>query len=411
LLVDAADHRSVARALQTLSDEQTRATLAAESLRRSARFGTADQAASRLVSVLARAAHRPGAGLRGLEPVSLVSSVLNERRDIDQLVSSLREQARAEDDIIVVDAGSDDGTRERLSSWEAQEPRLRVVDVPRASSLSTSRNTGTRAARHGMIACTDAGVLPDAGWLEGLRAARAEQEPPDLVVGTYRVAARPGRLFEAAFAAVAWPDPEELRRATPARRLWTRFFGLRFYPDRLDGRSMAFTRSAWESVEGFREELYNAEDEAFGRAVLAAGGRSDLTLDAVVTWFQHETPAATFQQFRGYGRGGGASGSVHLLRRDAVRMLAYAAFVAALVRGGRPTRIAASAATAGWLSFPIGRVVRRREPLAAVPLVPIAQAIKDAGKMVGAFEAVVLRRRQRLSRDSARPRRSLRPRR
>jgi hypothetical protein len=391
LLVDATDPRSVGQALATLSDDTTRDRMATVALQRAEQFAGRDEVADRVVRLLCAAALRPGAGIAKGPPMSVVSPVLNERPVIDRLVHPLLEQASPADELVVVDAGSTDGTRERLDWWRQQDGRLRVVDVNRGS-IGASRNAGVQAAQHATIACTDAGCRPDPQWLDSLRAAAAETLPTDLVVGTYRVAVRPERLFEVAMSAVAWPDPDELRRQTPARRVWSRMFGLRFAANRVDGRSVAFSKVAWLRAGGFPEHLATAEDEAFGAGVLRSGGSSQLCQDATVTWFQRESIVEAFQQFRGYGRGGGHSRSSLLVRKDVLRLLAYAAGVAALTKGTARTRLGVGACSALLLSYPTRRLLRRDHPKPALLLVPFAQVLKDSAKVLGAFEAVFLRR-------------------
>ena len=400
MLVDAAAPASVAQALSALSDDAARQAMAEEAGRRAERFSTAEQVAERFVRLLCRASLRPGAGLTAGPPVSVVSPVLNERPVIDRLVGPLLEQARPEDEVVVIDAGSTDGTTERLAWWADQDPRLSTVSVSKGS-IGASRNAGVRAAHHDLIACTDAGCEPDPGWLDALRAAAADRPPLDLVVGTYRVAVRPDRPFEAALAAVAWPDPEELRRQTPAGRAWTRLFGLWFSATRVDGRSVCFTRSAWERAGGFPEHLATAEDEAYGAAVLRNGGSAELCWDATVLWFQRKTVREAFRQFRGYGRGGGHSRSAQLLRNDALRVAGYAAAAVTLTLGGTRARLVAGGSLGLLFSWPAHRVLRRGQPHRALLLLPVAQVLKDTAKVVGAGEAVLLRRYGSLPRAEA----------
>ncbi len=157
----------------------------------------------------------------------------------------------------------------------------------------------------------------------------------------------------------------------------------------MDGRSVGFRRDAWAAAGGFPEHLRTAEDEAFGRAVLATGARSALTLDAEVTWHQRPTVAATFQQFRGYGKGGGASRSPLLLGRDAARVLAYAGLGIAATKGGVTGKVLAAAGAAAYLSLPVSRVIRRGQSPLLLPLLPAALLLKDVAKVVGTAEALL----------------------
>ncbi|MFI5955355.1 glycosyltransferase [Cryptosporangium sp. NPDC051539] len=407
LLVPPADPTAVAGALAALGDPDVREALGAEGRRRVADHPDATTQSARFAALLAEVARRPGAGLAASPAISVVSPVLDEARLIDGLIGTMAAQLGPDDEYVLVDGGSVDGTAERIAAWGAEDRRIRLVRHD-GGTIGYSRNLGVAAARHPFIACTDAGCTPSASWLNGFRAAAAEtaasaqrlrsdgttypsELPIELYVGVYSAAVRPNSWFEPAMAAMNWPDPVELRRRTALRALYGRLFGRAFSASRVDGRSVGFTRDVWAAAGGFPEHLRTAEDEAFGRAVRDLGARTALTLDAAVTWYQRASVGAAFTQFRGYGRGGGTGGSGWLLRRDAIRVAGYAGAAAAVLRGGRTGRVLALAGAAGYFSLPIARVVRRRQSPLVVPLVPVAALVKDGAKLVGTAEALLAR--------------------
>ncbi|SHN46365.1 glycosyltransferase [Cryptosporangium aurantiacum] len=403
ILVPPADPAEVAGALAALDDAEVRAALGAEGHRRSAHHPDAVTQAARFAALLAEVARRPGAGLcRVSAPaISVVSPVLDEAPVIDGLIGTLAAQLGPDDEYVLVDGGSTDGTAERIAAWHAEDRRIRLVRHG-GGTIGFSRNRGVEAARHEFIACTDAGCTPSATWLDGFRAAAAEttaaarrlgenpaEFPIELYVGVYSAAVRAGRWFEPAMAAMNWPDPEELRRRTALRALYGRLFGRSFSASRVDGRSVGFTRDVWAAAGGFPEDLRTAEDEAFGRAVRAVGARTALTLDAAVTWYQRVGVRAAFAQFRGYGRGGGTGRSGALLQRDAIRLGGYLGATAAIVWGGTPGRVLAAAGAAAYFSLPVARVLRRGQSPLVLPLVPVAAVLKDGAKLVGTAEALL----------------------
>jgi glycosyltransferase involved in cell wall biosynthesis len=386
------DQVAVARALGTLADPVTRERLGRVGQVRAKGHPDAHTVAARFAAVLAETANRPGAGLCTGPAISVVSPVLDEAPNIDRLIAPIAAQLGPDDEYLLVDGGSTDGTRELIEAWTARDDRIVLVRSP-GGTIANSRNRGIAAAGNDFIACTDAGCDPGPDWLAGFRAAAAESlasdEAPGLFVGVYGVGIRGGSRFEQAMAAVSWPDPEELRRRTPLRRAYARLFGRAFSPRRVDGRSVGFRKSAWEAAGGFPEHLRTAEDEAFGRAVIASGTRSALTLDAAVTWHQRTSARATFEQFRGYGRGGGTSRSGLLLGRDAVRTAAYLGAGIALARGGTAGKLLAAAGAAAYLSVPVSRVIRRRQSPLILPLLPACILLKDAAKVAGTAEALL----------------------
>ena len=65
--------------------------------------------------------------------VSVAATVLNERDDIDSLITTLAGQTLAPAEIIIVDGGSTDGTWERLEAARAQYPNLVPIRDPSCS--------------------------------------------------------------------------------------------------------------------------------------------------------------------------------------------------------------------------------------------------------------------------------------
>jgi glycosyltransferase involved in cell wall biosynthesis len=221
----------------------------------------------------------------GRVPATLIVTVRNEAESIDALLDSLLRGRRAPDEMVVADGGSSDGTLERLRARAADEPRLRVLDVP--GNRSVGRNAAIRAARHDVIACTDAGVEVEPTWFERIVAPFEADPAVDVVAGFYRPIAR--TPFERAAGVVSAPalaevDPE------------------RFLPST---RSVAFRRAAWERAGGFDEALAHNEDTPFALAMKGAGCRFAFAPDAIVGWRPRGDLAAFYRQHRRFGFGDG----------------------------------------------------------------------------------------------------------
>ncbi|HEX9375673.1 MAG TPA: glycosyltransferase [Actinomycetota bacterium] len=395
VIVEPGDPPSVAAALAGLDEPAVR--------RRMGRAGRAlagahpDQivSAGRLASVFREAAARPGAGLAGGPPLSVVTTVRDEGAALDRLLERLAAQLGPEDEAVVVDGGSTDDTAQRAEAWAVRDPRVRLVDAPE-TNIPAGRNRGIVAARHDVIACTDAGCEPVEGWLDALRRAFLADPPPDLVTGVYRARAR--TAFEEAMAVACFPVPEEARRAGPLVRGYGALLGRNFDPTMPTGRSVAFTKEAWRAVGGFPEHLDTAEDVTFGRAIAASGRRCVLAADAEVVWAPRGSVAATARMYERYGEGGALSGDRKLVARDLARAVAYVAGPLALLFGGRWIRRGTMAAGAAYLSLPLVRARRRRRPLLVAALVPFALALKDLSKAAGCLRGL------RSRRDVPRPR-------
>jgi glycosyltransferase involved in cell wall biosynthesis len=312
--------------------------------------------------------------------VSVIATVLEEGETVGRLLESVVAQLRDEDELVVLDGGSRDGTFEQLSEYAARDHRVRALRAPGAN-IAAGRNLAVAAARHELIACTDAGCVVASHWLAELTAPFAMRPVPGLAAGIPHVLAN-GAL-ERAQSAACYADPHDACHLTPLVRLYGRVFGGVFDPSLPFARSLAFTRTAWRDAGGFPERLSWVEDGVFGRAV-AAQHRCVVAPRADVYWEQRGSAAATFRMYYRYGIGAAASGERQLQARDRLRLSAYLAGATMLLSRKPPAVALALAGAGAYYSLPLRRVVRRRAGLRAALCVPLALAIKDAGKVAGA---------------------------
>lgn len=341
------------------------------------------------VAALAVLAARPGAGLLQGPPVSVVATVLQERHTVGALVDRVGAQLREDDELVVLDGGSSDGTHAHLLELARSRTWLRALQAP-GTNISAGRNAAIAQARHDVIVTTDAGCTPDPDWLDGLRMPFAESSPPGLVAGIPRVGAH-GPL-QRAQALACYPDPDELVRPTPWVRLYTRVLGLGFDPRVPFARSIGFSREAWRLAGGFPENLGWVEDGVFGTAV-AQHLSCVVTRHAGVTWDQRPALRQTFSMYRRYGVGAAHSGDRALAGHDLARGAAYLAAGALLLAGRRRAVPTLTTGALAYTSLPLARAVRHRAGPATVGLIPVAMVTKDWGKLAGLLTAHLQGRR------------------
>lgn len=248
------------------------------------------------------------------QPVSLITTVFNEIASIDDFLDSVRSQTRQPDEVVIVDAGSTDGTVERLEAAARGDSRLRVIVSP--GNRSQGRNVAIAQAAHDVIACTDGGCTLDPRWLEEITSPFADGA--EWVAGFYRVDA--ARTIDRCIGLTIVYVIEEVDRDL-------------FLPS---ARSMAMKKSAWQRVGGFPESVTFGEDTLFDEMMLNAGFHPTFASEATVGWHPPTGFLGLARTSFSWGRGDGAAG----LRGSYYKrtLLAYAgvASLAALLAGTRP---------------------------------------------------------------------------
>ncbi len=307
--------------------------------------------------------------------VTLISTVYNEADNIERMLDSLKAQTRQPDEVIIVDAGSTDDTQETIRLYSDRGYPIRLLVEPGASR-SRGRNLAVQAAEGEVIASIDGGCQAREGWLENLVAPFEEENPPDVVSGFYEPEA--DIVLEEAVGAATVPTVGEVNPR-------------QFLPS---GRSVAFTREAWERVGGYPEYIEYAEDTAFGLALRRAGCRFRFAPDAVVTWHMQPSLVGVFRQFFRYARSDSELGH------------RFPHYYKALVQAALLALIAALSAADAWASLllvPLGaaywwkytaRARRRGASWEAALLAPLVNLTVDAAHVCG-YIAGWFRRRPR----------------
>jgi GT2 family glycosyltransferase len=213
--------------------------------------------------------------------VSVVATVLDERRALPAFLAALRGQFRPPDELVVVDGGSEDGSYELLLEEAAARPELRVERAPGAN-ISEGRNLAIRAAGGTVIAVTDAGTVAEPDWLD--RLVKPFEDDPEVGVASGWFRPGGGTRFERALGAIITPHLLEVRAET-------------LLPS---SRSVAFTKSLWDRVGGYPEWLSHCEDLVFDLEARRHGARFAFQPDAVVTWTTRSSLPQFFRQYFRY---------------------------------------------------------------------------------------------------------------
>jgi glycosyltransferase involved in cell wall biosynthesis len=318
-----------------------------------------------------------GSGDRG--PISVISTVRNDREGAADMLAALEAQTRPPDEVVVVDGGSSDGTLELVEDWSRERLPLRVMSAP-DTNISGGRNVGVQAASHEWIAVTDAGCRPVPTWLEALDRARPTA---DLLTGVFTVDAQ--TAFERMIAVSHYPDTAELDRPGALIRLSHRLFGRGFEAKLAGGRSMAFTKTTWRALGGFPERVYAGEDQAFSVALVERGYRAVLVPEASVSWRPPSTWGENARMFFTYCRGDVRSRRA----RHAARALAWTAGPTLLLGGGARARLLALLGAGAYVALPVQRAWRSRTSALEWWRIPLLVALKDLSQLAGALAGIL----------------------
>ncbi|GMQ94847.1 MAG: glycosyltransferase family 2 protein [Acidimicrobiia bacterium] len=236
-------------------------------------------------------------------PVTVICTVFNEVGSIGATLESLQHQSRQPDEIVIVDAGSSDGTINRLTDAASEDKRIRVL--VESGNRSHGRNAAIEYATYDTIACIDGGCFAHRDWLQNL--VEPFGDGASWVAGFYEVDAE--STVDQCVGLTLIPVPEEVDAAA-------------FLPS---ARSMAMTRSAWRRAGRFPEHAEFAEDTLFDAQMLGAGFKPTFVASAIVRWKPPSGFRGLARTAFSWGRGDGAA---RLRGRTYARWAGITAFTA-----------------------------------------------------------------------------------
>lgn len=261
--------------------------------------------------------------------VSVIMPVLNEERSVDEFLRSLCADCTRPDEIIIVDGGSRDRTRDVVRSYEGCLP-LKLI-LAAGESISRSRNIAIAAAKGDVIIARDIGVTLTDDWIKHLtspfatsdgvlpgykikQVARSSPCPVSVVSGY--IAGDPHTVFEEAVCSVV---TSKVNQVVPQK----------YVPSKC----IAFLKEAWRDVGGYPEWLDFCEDVVFINK-LARRGYYFAWQPNVVVYSRPRTSLSDLaRQKYFYARG---DGKADLQRRQNLgRYVVYIFFICAIVIGIR----------------------------------------------------------------------------
>jgi GT2 family glycosyltransferase len=219
-----------------------------------------------------------------------LSVVLATFQRADLVRGQLEALATQEDDgpweLVVVDNGSTDGTREVVESYRERVPELRFLVADESHCPPYVLNAGARAATGDAFAFLNDDDMVAPGWLAAMRAGL---ESHDVVAGR----------LDWDLLNPPWPAKARGRKQEEALPSWWLGPNLIFAA----GGALGVRRAAHEAVGGFDEEFVTCEDVDYSWRLRRAGYELHFAPDALVHVRARTTVRDIYRQARSWGQG------------------------------------------------------------------------------------------------------------
>jgi glycosyltransferase involved in cell wall biosynthesis len=319
--------------------------------------------------------------------VTVVVPMLDEHGFIDACLDGFAQQTWPLDllDVVVVDGGSTDGSRQLVAERARTSPWLRIVENPDRRA-SAAFNRGTEAAKGDVVCLFSAHGVPDPTYVERSVAVLAE-------TGASGVGGRYDHVgLDPASSAIGLAMVSPFGMASPHR----------FADRRMDVDTIshpAYLRSAMQDVGAFDETLLRNSDYEFNHRMLELGHRLVFEPSVRSVYRPRGSLQALGRQFWWYGRWKArvirrhprSLRARHLVPPAAVA-LAAASPVLATSRRGRRVVVAAAAGYAALVLAAVRRAAPAEHGADAKVLAasfPVMHGSWGAGMLASAVEDLV----------------------
>jgi len=226
--------------------------------------------------------------------IAVITTEYNEVENIDSFINTVLGQSLKPDEIVITDAGSTDGTIEKIKQRIKNGDPIKLVI--KKGNRSVGRNAAIKVATSQIIAVTDVGCELDKDWLKNITA--------PLSTGKYSV-------VSGFFKPKALSDFEKISTLLMTEEL--KDIDLKKWLP--SSRSIAFTKEAWFRSGGYPEykefgksylaKMCGGEDTLFDLRLKDAGYEFADGLKAVAYWRPRKNYIEFFKQYWMYSVGDG----------------------------------------------------------------------------------------------------------
>ena len=223
--------------------------------------------------------------------ISVVIPCLNEQAYIDATLESLRTQVGLAEpfEVIVVDGGSEDGTRDVLNRWSKKDSRFRWISNPRRTT-PIALNMGISAAQGEIIVILGAHSEVSEDWLRrNFDALNAHPESGCVGGGVQQKhGTEKSKRIGTALSTPFGVGDARFRTGGIASHVDTVAFG-------------AYRKEALDEIGWFDEELTRNQDDELNYRMLKSGWRIWFDPRIQCTYHVRSSFSQLFRQYRQYG--------------------------------------------------------------------------------------------------------------
>jgi GT2 family glycosyltransferase len=227
--------------------------------------------------------------------VSLVSTIFNDRQGLEKFFIAMEVQTRIPDEIVIVDAGSKDGTWELMlrEAGRTDRPWTMLARQEHRCNVARGRDLAIEAATGEIIVSTDIGCDWDPQWLEELILPLEIDPAIHLVNGS-------------------WAVRREDLHGPWALVEWALKGGQRFeanHASHSSSRAIAYRKNCWKALGGYPEDLTLAADDAVYAILIEKAAVPRVGAPKVRCWWhRHEKLPGFYKEAYRYGLGDGEAG-------------------------------------------------------------------------------------------------------
>lgn len=177
--------------------------------------------------------------------ISLVSTVLNDVIGLQLFFNQMESQTLKPDEIVIIDAGSSDGSWEFLQNYQLNGSIPLRCYQELGCNIARGRNLAIEKSRYGLIASTDIGCSWDAEWLEALTTPLLQKTGIQAVMGSWDVQ---WEELESDWAKIDYCLHNDLKFIAIPK-------------SHASSRSIAYQKNLWQKIGGYPEDLTLAGDD------------------------------------------------------------------------------------------------------------------------------------------------------